>query len=57
MDKNEALEALKKDQNERIEKCRVLIEEALKEHNCMLDATVIVTKDGNIPQIAIVPKS
>lgn len=56
MDKQEALEAIKKDQDERIERCRAIIEEALKTNNCMLDASIVVTKDRNIPQIAIVPK-
>jgi hypothetical protein len=56
MDKEEALEALKKDQEERIEKCRIAIQEALKTYNCVLSASVLVTESGNIPRIAINPK-
>ena len=56
MDKEEALQALKKDQEERVEKCTLVIQEALKTYNCILSASVLVTENGNIPRISINPR-
>ena len=37
----------------RIQRCRQKIERALAEENCLLDCSIIITAQGNIPQIQI----
>jgi ATP-dependent Zn protease len=39
---------------ERVSRCSNRISEILQEENCRLDITMLLTTQGNIPQIAIV---
>jgi ATP-dependent Zn protease len=39
---------------ERINRCSSRISEILKEENCRLDVTMLITAQGNLPQLAIV---
>jgi hypothetical protein len=47
---------IEQERKERVERCSKRIEQVLTEENCTLDAVVIVSARGNIPQIQIVSK-
>lgn len=52
----EAQAAIKKDRDERINKGGAEIEATLKRYNLSLDAIMICTRRGNIPEIKILAK-
>ena len=43
------------DRQKRVANCTVAVQQALREHNCELDATVILRAGQVIPRISIVP--
>jgi hypothetical protein len=47
---------LEQEQQERVKKCAEEIDQVLRKHNCILDAVVIVSARGNVPQIQILLK-
>ena len=55
-DEKELMEKLTKAQQKKVEDCGKEINEVLEKHGMTLDAQILVTQRGNIPQIGIVPK-
>ena len=49
----EAQAAIQKDRRERISKGSAKIELVLKEYNISLDAIMILTRRGNVPQVKV----
>jgi NAD-dependent DNA ligase len=43
------------DRQKRVANCTVAVQQALREHNCELDATVVLRAGQVIPRISIVP--
>ena len=43
------------DRQKRVANCTVAVQQALKEHNCELDATIILRAGQVIPRISIIP--
>jgi hypothetical protein len=54
-DLNEAKKLLEEEKKARVERCQKKIQQALTDENCLLDATVIVSRGGVFPQINIIP--
>lgn len=52
----EAKKILEKEQKDRMAQAQKELEEVMKKHNCDLSVSMIITQQGNIPQIAIIPK-
>lgn len=52
----EAQEVIEKEKQERVKRCGEKIQKALKEEDCDLDVSVLVTVKGNFPQLNIVAK-
>jgi hypothetical protein len=50
----EAEEIINKERQERIKRAGEKIQQALKEENCDLDVSMVITTKGNYPQINIV---
>lgn len=55
IDAKTAKEVLEKEQRDIIENCTKEINDVLSKYSCVLDASVIVTQKGNIPQVVVVP--
>jgi hypothetical protein len=51
-----AKELLNQQMTERIERCRIKIEQVLQEENCFIDVAMLISVQGIMPQIAIKPK-
>ena len=50
----DAREVLMQDQQANLELCRREIDAVLEKHNCRLEAVMLLTARGNIPQVKIV---
>jgi len=50
----EAKKAIEEEKQERMKKCQTELSDLLKKRNCRLDAYVVITQQGNMPQIKIV---
>lgn len=50
----EAKTAIEKEKQERISKCQQEMSAILKKYNCQIIPSMIITQQGNIPQIQIV---
>jgi hypothetical protein len=46
---------LSHDQKDRVERCRARLELLLSDHDCRLEALVLVTSKGFFPRIMILP--
>ena len=53
IDTQAAKQALEKDRQERIARCNKLIASALKECNCRLEAIIVISRVGNMPEIKL----
>jgi len=53
IDTQAAKQALEKDRQERTARCDRLIASALKECNCRLEAIIVISRLGNMPEIKI----
>lgn len=55
-DLSEHLENIKKEEEakKRTEVCQKELTEVLNKHNCTLDAVMVVSRNGNVPQVTIV---
>jgi hypothetical protein len=54
LNSKEAEEIINKERQERIKRAGEKIQQALKEENCDLDVSMVITTKGNYPQINIV---
>jgi hypothetical protein len=52
----EAEEIIEKERQERIKRAGEKIQQALKEENCDLDVSMVITVKGNFPQLNIIAK-
>ena len=50
----DAREVLAQDQQANLELCRQEVDAVLEKHNCRLEAVMLLTARGNIPQVKIV---
>jgi hypothetical protein len=46
--------AIESEKRARIERCSIRIAEILKEENCKLEIGMLITAQGNIPQLQVV---
>jgi len=53
IDTQTAKQALEKDRQERTARCDRLIASALKECNCRLEAIIVISRLGNMPEIKL----
>ena len=51
----EAQKILSKKAQEKVEKCSKELEALLRKHDCSLSVGMLVTQQGNFPQVQIVP--
>lgn len=51
-----ARELLEKQNKENVDNCSAEVQEVLEKHNCAFNVSVIVTQNGNYPQLRIVNK-
>lgn len=56
IDKARAEDILKKDRDERMNRCQKRIEAILLEENCFIDTTVSLSRSGISPSIIIIAK-
>jgi hypothetical protein len=56
LNSKEAEEIIEKERQERIKRAGEKIQQALKEENCDLDVSMIITTKGNFPQLNIIAK-
>lgn len=52
----EAAQVLRQKDQELIKKCSEEVDGVLKKHNCTLSLSMIVTSQGNVPQVQVVPR-
>lgn len=50
----EAIAIIEQEKIARVEACRQQIEQALKDHKCRIEASMLITAAGAFPQISIV---
>lgn len=53
IDTQAAKQTLEKDRQERVGKCNRIIALALKKYNCRLEAIMVISRVGNMPEIKI----
>ena len=54
IDETEAKKILLEKNQARVKRCLEKIEKALMEENCSLQMTMLITQQGNMPQITII---
>lgn len=56
MKKENLKEKVEQDKKDRVAKCAKELEKLLVEYDCKIDVSVIITQQGNFPQINITAK-
>ncbi len=51
-----ASQLLQEEQAELIKKCTLEINEVLNKYSCTIDVAMLITSQGSLPQVSIIPK-
>ena len=52
----EASQLLQEEQAELIKKCTLEINEVLNKYDCIIDVAMLITSQGSLPQVNIIPR-